>query len=354
MPAGQGVLSTSILDVGELDRIGDRMEVRERAPSAQHAEQLTDALAVSRTLTSAGMELSTGPQLALFLRCSENRAEMLLSDAKILNRLGALAQLRAGILTVEQSRVVSDLLGVVDDDLGAALWQRLADRLEREQQDGIVRPPARLRELLQTWLIEADPKGYADKRKAVAEDSADVQLWKQDTGLADLVTRSLPAADAQACMDRIEAHAQPFGPDDPRPAGVRRRDAARDLILGRTALPFDPDTGEVATDQATGCCPPGSAAPCGANVFVHVPLDAALEESAEPVELVGHGPIDPTSLRDLLLAEPVLHRVAHWRTWPPARHLRSGTRSIPMTIHPALTTRGNALPEPRCAPPRGP
>ena len=50
---GQGVLGTSLLDVGELDRIGARIEARERDRSVQHAEQLIDALALHRTLTSA-------------------------------------------------------------------------------------------------------------------------------------------------------------------------------------------------------------------------------------------------------------------------------------------------------------
>ena len=325
MPAGQGVLATSILDVAELDRIGDRMEARERDRSVHHAEQLTDALAVHRTLKAAGMDLSAGPQLALFLGCSEHRAEMLLSDARVLHRLGALEPMRAGLMTVEQARVVSDVLGVVDDELGVVLWERVHVRLRQDQEQGVMRPPARLRELLQALVIEADADGYADRRTAAAEDNADVELWRQDNGLVDLVTRSLPAVDAQACVDRINEHAQPFGPDDQRPAGVRRRDAARDLLLGRTALPFDPDTGEV----TSGCCPPGSAAPCGANVFVHVKIDAALEESSRPAELVGHGPIDPDALRELLLAGAVLHRV--WvdsngvpvavedRTWRPGR-----------------------------------
>jgi hypothetical protein len=349
MPAGQGVLAASTLDVGELDRIGDRMETRERERSLQHAEQLTDALAVHRTLKAAGMDLSTGPQLALFLACSENRAEMMLSDAKVLQRLGALEAMRVGLLTVEQSRVVADLLGVANDDLGASLWERLADRLRQDQSAGIVRPPARLRELLQKWLIEADQGGYTDRRRSAAEDSAEVELWRQDNGLVDLVARSMDAADAQACIDRIEEHAQPFGPDDERPAGMRRRDAARDLLLGRSALPFDIETGEI----ASGCCPPGSAAPCGANVFVHVPLDAAQQDSTVPAELVGHGPIDAAALRDLLLAEPVLHRV--WvdsngvpvsvddRTWRPGcgdpDSLREALHDMsngppPGTVHP--------------------
>lgn len=327
MPAGQGVLTSSLLDVGELDRIGGRIEARERDRSIHHAEQLADALALHRTLAAAAMELSTGAQLALFMGCSECRANTLLAQAQVLHRIGALKPMRHGLMTVEQACVVADLLGTVDDALAASLWERLHGRLAVDQREGNVRPPARLRELLRAWLIAADPDGHAERARSDAEETADIELWKRDNGLVDLVMRSLTAADAQACADRVEAHAQPVGPDDERSAGVRRRDAARDLLLGRVALPFDVDTGEV----LAGCCPSGSAAPCGANVLVHVLIDAALGEAPEPepAELVGHGPIDAIALQDLLLADPVLHRV--WvdsngvpvavddRTWRPGR-----------------------------------
>jgi hypothetical protein len=275
------------------------------------------------------MELSTAPQLALLMGCSEYRANTMLAEARVLHRLGALEPMRQGLMTVEQARVVSDLLGTVEDDLAASLWERLHDRLVLDQQQGNVRPPARLRELVRGWLIAADPQGVVDRRRAEAEDTADVELWKRDNGLVDLVIRSLTAADAQACVDRIEEHAQPVGPDDERSAGVRRRDAARDVLLGRIALPYDPSTGELTGGVSGGCCAPGSTAPCGAHVFVHVPVDAAIEDSSAPAELVGHGPIDPAALQDLLLAAPVLHRV--WvdhngvpvavddRTWRPGR-----------------------------------
>jgi hypothetical protein len=325
MPAGQGVLATSTLDVGELDRIGDRIETRERQRSIDHAAQLTDALALERTLADAGMGLSTAAQLALLMGCSEHRANSLLAEARVLHRLGALEPMRHGVMTVEQARVVADLLGVVEDGLAASLWERLHDRLAQDLQGSVVRPPARLRELLRGWLIAADPDGQVERQRRDAEETADVELWKRDNGLVDLVLRSLTAAEAQACADRVEQQAQPTGPDDDRPAGIRRRDAARPRSRSRAALPFDPEAGEV----SGGCCPPGSAAPCGASVFVHVGLDAALEDATEPAELVGHGPIDASALRDLLLAEPVLHRV--WvdtngvpvavddRTWRPER-----------------------------------
>ena len=219
-----------------------------------------------------------------------------------------------------------------------------------DQEHRAVRPPARLRELLGRWLIAADPDGYAELRRATADDEADVELWKRDTGLVDLVARSLSAADAQACADRIEQLAQPTGPAASSTVGQRRRQALVDVLTGRITLPF-------AEHAAAGCCPPGSAAPCGGQVFVHVPLAAALGDSAEPAELVGYGPIDRALLADLLAAAPVLHRVwtdsngtpSRSRTapghppavtryppcdsWPARRHPSSGSRYTPTTTH---------------------
>ena len=59
---------------------------------------------------------------------------------------------------------------------------------------------------------------------------------------------------------------------------------------------------------ACGCWP-GSPAPCGAEVLVHIPLGGALHVTDEPAELVGHGPLEPDLLDELLLAAPRLRAV---------------------------------------------
>lgn len=291
MAIGQGVLSASVLDVAELDRLGGRIEDRERRRSTEHAEQLVDVLAIHRVHGAAGMELSTHAYVALLMECSEHRARMMLADAQVLERLGALAAMCTGLLTVEQARVVVDVLGVLNDGLGASLWERLADRLRTDRQQSVVRPPARLRELLQRWVIAADPEGYAARRRHSADADADVELWKRDDGLADLVARSLSAADARACLDRIERLATVTCEDDQRSAGQRRQQAFVALLLGRETLPFD------------------GAAAAGAQVFVHVPVATATGHTTQPAELVGHGPIDHEALHALLTADPTLHRV---------------------------------------------
>jgi hypothetical protein len=280
----------------------------------------------------------------MLLDSSEDRAARLLWDAGVLERLGALEVMRAGLLTVEQARVVVDLLAPVEEELAAALWQRVEARLVADRQRGIVKPPARLREQLRGWVIAVDPDGYAARRKDVGEADADVELWHRDDGLVDLVGRALSAADAQACRDRIDELAQPSGPDDHRTLGQRRQQVLVDLLTGRLMVPrtelaqdgpgagdSGADAGGAVKERDSGCCTPASAAPCGANIYVHVPLptaqDAARDATTElprpaatepagpaaellvPAELVGHGPIDRDALADLLSTSPVVHRV---------------------------------------------
>jgi hypothetical protein len=131
MAIGQGVLGEAVLDVAAVDRLTGRLEAREIARSVQHAEQLADVLALSRVWADAGMSLGTEAHLALVLSCSESRAGVMLHDAKVLERIGALGSMRTGLVTVEQARVLVDLLGRADAVLGAVLWERLADPYER-------------------------------------------------------------------------------------------------------------------------------------------------------------------------------------------------------------------------------
>jgi len=373
MAAGPRVVEKSVLDVGACDRIGERIEAREQRRSVEHAEQLTDLLALHRVHRDANMGSATVAYAAMLMDSSEDRAARLLWDAQVLDRLGGLATMRAGLLSVEQARVVIDLLAPVDEALAAALWQRVQARLTEDRARGIVKPPARLREQLRGWVIAVDPDGYAARRKDASEADADVVMWHRDDGLVDLVGRALSAPDAQACRDRIDQLAQPTGPADTRTIGQRRQQVLIDLITGRLtpSAPSEPGDGggeEGAAGGNTGaavahagCCPPGPAAPCGTNVYVHVPLPTAVDattpghppataEPAEPedqskpaaiadqpmpkdlpvpADLVGHGPIDREALADLLFADPVLHRV--WidnngvpvavdrQTWRPGR-----------------------------------
>src|SRR4051794_5232855 len=113
MAVGQAVLPSGALDGAEGDRLSDRLGGGGRDRSVRHADQLVDLLALDRVYARAGMELGTAAQAALLLNCSEHRASALLADARVLQRLGALTVMRDGLLTVEQARVVVEVLGRV-------------------------------------------------------------------------------------------------------------------------------------------------------------------------------------------------------------------------------------------------
>jgi hypothetical protein len=320
MANGQAVLAPTVLDTAEVERLHADLELGEADRHIQHALQLDRALRLDRVYRDAGLGLQTTAELGLLWRCSEERASARLHEAKLLDRLGALGVMRTGLLTLEQGRVVVDVLGPVEDaDLALRVWLRLELRLEQDARIGAVLPPARTAELLRRWLLEADPAGAVERRKQAETDSADVDLWKRDDGLVDIAIRAVTGPNAQACAQRIHEHAEPIGPGDLRPAGMRYRDAAVDLILGRTTLPFTPAAleaaAEIGLEVASRCgrpgcgCGQGTAVPCGTDVQVLVPLASALGGSDVPADLVGHGPIDTDLLAQLLLSAPTLTRV---------------------------------------------
>lgn len=316
MANGQAVLTAAVLDTAEVDRLCAELETAEIRRHVMHAAQLHRALGLERTYADAGMALQTTAVLALVLRCSEQAAALYLHQARVLERLGALESMTTGLLTVEQGRVVVDVLGPVDvPEVADRVWARLRRRLEENMSVGAVLPPARTAELLRRWLIESDPGGAIDRRKQAEEAAADVDLWRRDDGLVDIAVRGVTGPNAQACGQRIRDHADPIGLGDERTAGQRLRDAAVDLILGRTTLafpaaPHDSSGADISRCGRTGCgCAQARPVPCGAAVQVLVPLTSALGTADTPAELVGHGPIESDLLQALLLADPVLTRV---------------------------------------------
>ena len=311
MVAGQGVLSRT-LDVGALTAVEERLEQRRLARGAAHVADLRDALELHRLYVDVGMRLTTVSHLALVLRCSEMRAGELLADAQLLVSLpGAFDALAAGVLSVDDSRVLAAQLAPLSEDAQQAVWQRLHARLLLDAALGVVRPPARLREDVRRLVIRIDPRG-AEQRRRAAADGRGVDYRRRDDGLVDLFAVGLSAPNAQACLSRINAAAAPLGPADPRTADQRRLDAFVSLLLGRERLPLDADGGRL-TDGPTGAggcgCSATSPVPCGAQVTVLVPLGAALGTTDEVAEVVGHGPVEPDLLDALLLGSPELRAV---------------------------------------------
>lgn len=317
MAVGQHSLGRA-LDVGRIGALEDRLELRETDRRAAHGPLLRDVLSLHDLSSREGLEVSTVSQLALVLRCSEFRAGELLGTAVMLTELpGGFEALECGLLGVEQSAVVARQLQPLEDPARLAVWSRLQRQLLADDTSGVQRTPARLRELLSGWVIEADPAAAVERRRAAAKDG-DVDYRRRDDGLVDLSAYGVTGPDAHACLSRIRACAAPVGLGDDRPAGKRRLDALVDLILGRNPLPLGADDENPPEDAAepsrcptgpTGAscgCRPGSPVPCGAQLTVLVPIGAALGITDELAELVGHGPLEPDLLQELLQAAPSL------------------------------------------------
>ncbi|MCW2680822.1 MAG: hypothetical protein JWM62_2223 [Frankiales bacterium] len=316
MGAGQAAFSV-VADVAALDALAAELAVQELSRCAAHAAQLRTLLRLHAVGRTAGMELSTVPHAALAMGCSEHRAGQLLSEALGLGELpGALEAVECGLLTVEQSAAVVRLLEPLPFALRRQVWARLQSRLLTEADHGSVLPPARLSELLRHWVQQADPADATERRRR-AEDERRVDWRRRDDGLNDLFAFGFTGPDLQAALSRVRDRAQQVGPEDDRTAEQRRFDAFKDLLLGRDPLPLtdphDPDEpcscAHAGVPRAACGCLPGAPVPCGAELLVHLTIDTALGTSDQPAELVGHGPLEPDLLEELLLAAPQLRPV---------------------------------------------
>ena len=272
-----------------------------------HVASLRALLAMHAVNTASGMGFSTVPHAALAMGCSEHRAGKLLSEALGLAELpGGLEAVECGLLSVEQSATVVSQLAPVPLEVRLAVWRRLQARL---CEQGVL-PPARLSELLRRWIGQTDPEGAQERRRS-AEDGRRVDYRRREDGLGDLFAFGFRGPDLQAVLSRVAVRSAPVGIWDDRTADQRRFDALKDLLLGRESLPLEAERPAcAAAGSAAPCgCLPGAPVPCGVEVLVHLRWETGLGMSDEPAELVGHGPLEPDLLQDLLLAAPRLRAV---------------------------------------------
>ena len=256
--------------------------------------------------------------MGLLRQVSEQTAQALLAEAELLSALpGGLEALDCGLLTVEQSTVLSRLLAPLDAEVQQQVWVRVQARLLAALDGGAVLPPARFATMVREQVIAADPREAVERRKA-AEAEGDVEYRQRDDSLADIFALGLTGPNAQAVLQRIRSRAQSFGPDDTRSAGKRRLDAFVNLLLGRDQLPLDlpadPTRDEPAAAPVAYCgpscgCRLDSPVPCGTDVSLLLPLGAALGSTDEVATLAGHGPLEPDLTRFALLSAPRIRPV---------------------------------------------
>lgn len=328
MARGQSVL-TGTLDVAVMSAVEGLLECEAVERAAAHGRRLRLVLRLEAVLAAAGAQLGTAAQLALLEQTSEQAAAAVLAQAQLLAGLpGGLDAVECGLLSVEQAVVVARRLLPLDGVVRVLVWHRLRGRLLAALEDGVVLPPARLAEMLAGWVVQADPAGAVERRR-VAQQHAEVQYRRRDDGLADLFLLGLSGPRAQAALSRIRDRSVRHGSADLRPVGVRRAEAALDLLLGLDQLalddaqnPFDTaehDGAEARPDRCAGpsggssggsCgCRLGEPVPCGVGVTVLIPIGAALGTTEELAVLAGHGPLEPDLAQAVLHTAPVLRPV---------------------------------------------
>lgn len=235
-------------------------------------------------LSPALAEREFRAEIATALRISERAAEVLIDEAGVLvTHLPATqAALAAGRITPRHARVLVDELGRVDESERPDLERRALEAADQSARV-FTRTLKRLR--------ETRDAGHATERHEKARDARHVSCEPGSDGMAWL-TACLPAADALAIDSRLDDLARGLAREgDERTVAQLRADAFTDVLLDRDGCAFRRF---------------GDARP---TVVVTVPIDVLVGASDAGAELVGHGPIDAQTARDLAVEAPVLRRM---------------------------------------------
>ncbi len=207
----------------------------------------------------------------------------------VVDRLPAtLAALETGAIDLGRVRAVAETTAALSADKAAAVERKVLARGGRGS-------PSLFRQALRRAVLSADPDG-ARRRHAHARKGREVQLRPAEDGMAELWAL-LPALDAQAAYQRLDALARAVadpdeppgmtiphtGPDERPSMDARRADALVDLLLGR-------DRGAEVSVEV--------------GILVSAATLAAVSDT--PGELAGYGPIPAETVRELA-------REATWR-----------------------------------------
>ena len=235
-------------------------------------------------LSPALAEREFRAEIATALRISERAAELLIDEAGVLvTHLPATqAALADGRITPRHARVLVDELGRVDESERPDL-----ERQALEAADQSVRVFARTLKRMR----DTRDAGHGMERHQRAREARHVSCEPGSDGMAWL-TACLPAADARAIDSRLDDLARGLARlGDDRTVAQLRADALADVLLDRDSRAFRRF---------------GDARP---TIVVTVPIDVLTGASDAGAELVGHGPIDAQTARDLAADAPVLRRM---------------------------------------------
>ncbi|MGH3391592.1 MAG: DUF222 domain-containing protein [Actinomadura sp.] len=212
--------------------------------------------------------------------CDEISAALTLSGTAAAIRLGiaiALDQtlpatrqaLAEGRVDGAKARVICDGVVGVRDEIARRVEQLVlpdAPRLTARQLAARVRKA----------IIDADPEAFQERRKA-AEKGRRVELYDNPDGTMDLAARDLPAEDADAAYNYVNALAAAIKSDgDERPIDAIRADVTLDLLRGRrpadvshAPAPATPQATPHAAPPPGDVAAPGETGPAGGDAGSH-------------------------------------------------------------------------------------
>ncbi|WP_309713678.1 DUF222 domain-containing protein [Pseudolysinimonas sp.] len=228
-------------------------------------------------------------ELATALRISERGAENLIGEAEILARYlpATRAALADGRITPRQASILVDELGGLDD--------HERDEIERHMLDAADQSVASFQRAVRRLRETRDADQAVDRHRR-AREGRQVTCQPARDGMAWLVAH-LPAAEALAIDSRLDDLARGLarlGADrtgEDRTIAQLRADALGDVLLDRDTL----------ASRRFGDAKP--------TVVVTVPISVLMGKSEESAELLGYGPIDAETARELTAEAPVLRRM---------------------------------------------
>ncbi|GLY68161.1 DUF222 domain-containing protein [Amycolatopsis taiwanensis] len=258
----------------DISRMSDHaaVETMSVAREAICRAQAIQVHAIARLCKVRGHTRWVADEVALGLGMTRQAAAGLVGAAEVLTtRLPRLlAAMEHGEIDLHTAGKVCDVTAALSDEHAREVDERIAGRLAGKD-------PARVRRIARDAVCAVDPDGYTERAKRRRKDRR-VELVHAEEGMASLWAY-LPAEIASAIYARVDGIARKLKTkDEDRTLDQLRADVLADLALGKhEGLP-----GVLA------------------QVYVHVPIDAALGITNTGCELAGHGPIPGKVARQIM------------------------------------------------------
>ena len=276
-----------LIDEQYEDNLMGRLTASRHTIGYAEALQLRDLaeFAAARPGTKPGERFSewAADEISAAMRWTRNMAFARLHLAvTVTSRLpGTLAALSRGDLDMRGVQALAEITAPLDDKTAREVEEAVLPKAGKQNT-------TELRRAARRAVLRLDPAG-AQQRHEVRKQERRVELTPLDDAMAEL-RAVLPAADATAIYQRLDAFAYAVPADDERTVDQRRADVFTDLLLG---------VGSGITTKVT--------------IQVTVPASTLMGVDEQPGDLAGYGPIPCDVARDIaaggtwrrLLSDPV-------------------------------------------------